>query len=42
MSRLHAVPFGGGILLLPDWCYAVGDQRVVRPTRWQESRRVRV
>ena len=46
MSRLHAVPFGTGVLLVPDWCHPAGDQRIssdqriVRPTRRKESRRV--
>jgi len=46
MSRLQAVPFGTGVLLVPDWCHPTGDQRIasderiVRPTRRKESRRV--
>jgi hypothetical protein len=46
MSRLQAVPFGTGVLLVPDWCHPTGDQRIasdqriVRPTRPKESRRV--
>ena len=46
MSRLYPVPLGGGLALLPEWCYPLGDQRIasdqriVRPTRRQESRRV--
>ena len=46
MSRLQAVPFGTGVLLVPDWCHPSGDQRIanderiVRPTRRKGSRRV--
>ena len=42
MPRLHAVPLGCGLVLFPEWCYPVGDQRIVRPIRWKESRRARV
>ena len=42
MSRLHAIPFGGGVLLVPDWCYPVRDERIVRPTRHKEPRRARI
>ena len=28
MSRLQAVPFGTGVLLVPDWCHPSGDQRI--------------
>jgi hypothetical protein len=42
MSRLHAVPFGGGLLVVPEWCHPAGDQRITRPTRWKEPRRARV
>ena len=42
MSRLHAIPYGVGIMLVPDWCAGKTDERIVRPTRWKESRRARV
>ena len=48
MSRLHAVPFGTGVLLVPDWCHPTGDQRIagdqrtVRPTRRKKFGRVLV
>ena len=30
MSRLHPIPYGAGILLVPDWCCPVPDDRVVK------------
>ena len=43
MSRLHPIPYGAGVLLVPDWCAAPKpDERIVRPTRRKESRRARV
>jgi hypothetical protein len=43
MSRLHPIPYGAGVLLVPDWCTAPRhDERVVRPTYRKGSRRARV
>lgn len=42
MSRLHPIPYGTGVLLVPDWLNPVRDERVVKPTRHKESRRARV
>ncbi len=42
MSRLHPIPYGAGVLLVPDWCNPVRDERVVRPTHRKEPRRARV
>ena len=42
MSRLHAIPFGTGVLLVPEWCYPPREERVVRPPYRKESRRARV
>jgi hypothetical protein len=43
MSRLHAISYGAGVLLVPDYCNPVRDERVVRPAlRGKESRRARV
>jgi len=42
MSRLHPIPYGAGVLLVPDWCNPVRDERVVRPAHRKESRRARV
>jgi hypothetical protein len=42
MSRLHPIPYGTGVLLVPDWVNPVRDERVVKPTRCKESRRARV
>jgi hypothetical protein len=36
MSRLHPIPYGAGVLLVPDYCaphVPVHDERVVIPTR---------
>jgi hypothetical protein len=33
MSRLHRIPYGNGIILVPDWMNPVRDERVVRPAR---------
>lgn len=30
MSRLHPIPYGTGILLVPDWC-CPPQERIVRP-----------
>jgi len=43
MSRLHAISYGAGILLVPDYCNPVPDERIVRPhPRRKEGRRARV
>ncbi len=43
MSRLHAISYGAGILLVPDYCNPVRDERVVRPApRRKESRNARL
>jgi len=42
MSRLHPIPCGTGLLLLPDFCNPVRDERVVKPAHWKEPRRARV
>ena len=42
MSRLHPIPYGTGVLLVPDWVNPVRDERVVKPSRRKESRRARV
>ena len=43
MSRLHAISYGAGILLVPDYCNPVRDERIVRPhPRRKEGRRARV
>ena len=41
MSRLHPIPYGTGVVLLPDWCNPVRDDRVVRPSH-KKPRRARV
>lgn len=33
MSRLHPIPFGTGILLVPDFVSPVRDERIVKPAR---------
>jgi hypothetical protein len=43
MSRLHAISYGAGVLLVPDYCNPVRDERVVRPApRRKEGRNARV
>ena len=39
MSRLHPIPYGAGVLLVPDWCNPLPAKRVVRPTRVQKDSR---
>ena len=31
MSRLHPIPYGAGVLLVPDWCCPPREERVVKP-----------
>lgn len=33
MSRLHPIPYGTGIILVPDFMHPVPDERIVRPAR---------
>mgnify|MGYP000047016169 CR=1 FL=1 len=36
MSRLHPIPYGAGVLLVPDYCAPPTpkhDDRIVRPSR---------
>jgi len=43
MPRLHPIPCGTGLLLLPDFSDPVCDERVVKPARRTKgSRRARV
>ena len=48
MSRLHAISYGAGVLLVPEYCNPSHsnpgrDERVVRPApRRKESRNARV
>ena len=42
MSRLHPIPFGAVVLLVPDFCNPVRDERVVRPALRKGLRRARV
>ena len=42
MSRLYPIPYGAGILLVPDWCMppvADHDHRIVRPARRVKGKR---
>jgi hypothetical protein len=42
MSRLHPIPYGAGVLLVPDYCAPtapVHDERVVIPTRRRKGLR---
>jgi len=39
MSRLHAISYGAGVLLVPDYCNPVRDERIVRPQSRKEGRR---
>jgi hypothetical protein len=48
MSRLHAIPSGAGVLLVPDYCNPYHssqgrDERIVRPApSRKEGRRARI
>ena len=48
MSRLHAIAYGAGVLLVPDYCNPSHsnpgrDERIVRPAKSRgEGRRARV
>ena len=42
MSRLHPIPYGGGTLLVPDFCSPPRDERIVKPTRVKKVRRAHV
>ena len=42
MTRLHPIPYGAGVLLVPDWCNPPREERVVKPARRKESRRANV
>jgi hypothetical protein len=43
MSRLHAIPSGAGVLLVPDYCNPMRDERIVRPApSRKEGRRARI
>lgn len=33
MSRLHPVPFGTGVLLVPEFISPIRDERIVKPMR---------
>ena len=42
MSRLYPIPYGAGVLLVPDYCapqIPVHDERIVRPTRRGRGKR---
>ena len=38
MARLHPIPFGNGILLVPDFMSPPRDERIVKPTRRKGTR----
>ena len=44
VSDLHPIPYGAGVLLVPDWCCPEPHGRVVRPALKikAEARRARV
>ncbi len=42
MSRLHPIPSGAGVWLVPEFCYPVRGERIVKPTRRKESYRARI
>lgn len=41
-DRLHPFPCGAVVLLMPDFCNLVYDERVVRPARRKGHRHARV
>ena len=41
-DRLHPIPCGAVVLLVPDFCNPVHEERVVKPARRKGHRRARV
>jgi hypothetical protein len=40
MARLHPIPSGAGVLLVPDFCNPpLEERRIVRPTRRKGGKR---
>ena len=42
MSRLYPIPYGAGVLLVPEYCaphVPEHDDRIVRPTRRRRGKR---
>jgi hypothetical protein len=39
MSRLQPIPYGLGILLVPDFCNSDSDERIVMPRRRRKGYR---
>jgi hypothetical protein len=39
MARLHPISYGAGILLVPDYCNPVRDERIVKPARRKGGKR---
>lgn len=33
MARLHPIPYGNGVILVPDFMNPTRDERIVKPTR---------
>lgn len=33
MARLHPIPYGNGIILVPDFMNPTRDERIVKPKR---------
>jgi hypothetical protein len=33
MARLHPIPYGNGVLLVPDFMNPTRDERIVKPAR---------
>lgn len=38
MARLHPIPYGNGILLVPDFMHPTRDERIVKPARRKGTR----